>query len=288
MSATTCLFPSPKRPSSKTPLAPKPQPLMSPCPTTCLRATPSAEGKITALINTACVDRYNTVIVPSGGRWADFMRSGPAVLWEHGKDSVRGRLPVAKVVSISRAKSGLQAELEFARDPFSREIFDNYANGTLRAFSVEFIPDESQSGRPSSDEVRSNPSWGKAHTIYRAWDLSGLSAVAYPGNCDAVALAVRSRGLKGQGRPELQSAEALAAWTVDALTTYAPDFVDRFLRAKHALALMNAGMTASQIDAAALRDLQRRADLAQASAERRAGEADGAQTMELFHHMKWR
>lgn len=147
---------------------------------------------VTAKINTNCVDRYNTVIVPRGGNWSNFMRSGPAVLWEHGNDPNRGRLPVAHCNSLKYRKidDDILGVMQFKGDDFSSQVMEMYADGTLRSFSVEFLPDAAKSGRPTQEEVRANPSWGVAHTIYRSWELTGFSAVSYPGNPEALALAV--------------------------------------------------------------------------------------------------
>lgn len=147
---------------------------------------------VTAKINTNCVDRYNTVIVPRGGDWSNFMRSGPAVLWEHGNDPNRGRLPVAHCNSLKYRKmdDDILGVMQFKGDDFSSQVMEMYADGTLRSFSVEFLPDVAKSGRPTQEEVRANPSWGVAHTIYRSWELTGFSAVSYPGNPEALALAV--------------------------------------------------------------------------------------------------
>lgn len=151
---------------------------------------------VTARINTGCVDRYRTVICPEGGDWTNFMRSGPAVLWEHGNDPTRGRAPVAHCSSIKyrRVDDDLLAVMQFKSDPFSSDLLDHYATGTLRSFSVEFLPDGAESSRPTQEEVRKKPIWGKAHTIYRKWEMTGVSAVSYPGNPEALALAVE-RGL---------------------------------------------------------------------------------------------
>lgn len=151
---------------------------------------------VTAKINTNTVDRYNTVIVPRGGNWDNFMRSGPAVLWEHGNDPNRGRLPVAHCNSLKyrKADDDILGVMQFKDDDFSSQVMEMYASGTLRSFSVEFLPDVAKSSRPTSEEVRAKPEWGTAHTIYRSWELTGFSAVSYPGNPEALALAIE-RGL---------------------------------------------------------------------------------------------
>jgi hypothetical protein len=151
---------------------------------------------VTARINTNSVDRYSTVIVPKGGDWSNFMRSGPAVLWEHGNDPNRGRLPVAHCSSLKYRKpdDDILGVMQFKGDDFSSQLLEHYASGTLRSFSVEFLPDPAKSSKPSLEEVRANPGWRDAHTIYRKWELTGFSAVSYPGNPEALALAVE-RGL---------------------------------------------------------------------------------------------
>jgi hypothetical protein len=150
---------------------------------------------VVARINTDVVDRYRTVIVPSGGDLRNFQRT-PAVLWEHGLDPTRGRQPVGHCTSVKyrKAEDDILAVTQFKADEYSDRIFESYADGTLTSFSVDFLPDESSSSRPTPDEVRAHPAWESAAVVYRRWELTGYSAVAYPGNPEALATAVR-RGL---------------------------------------------------------------------------------------------
>jgi hypothetical protein len=150
---------------------------------------------VTAKINTSGVDRYRTVICPGGGDFRAFMRS-PAVLWEHGQDPSRGRIPVGHCTSIKyrKAEDDILAVTRFKSDPYSDEIFNDYASGVLTAFSVDFLPDMARSSRPTAAEVRDRPDWKSADMIFRGWELTGYSAVSYPGNAEALATAVE-RGL---------------------------------------------------------------------------------------------
>lgn len=223
---------------------PRAKPLAEVRSVVCRRS--AQEGVVTARINTGDVDRYNTVIMPEGCRWDNYMRSGPAVLWEHGQD-VRGRLPVAKVLTMGRDPSGLVAEMKFASDEFSRTLLDNYVDGTLRSFSVEMLPDKESSGPPTREELKANPRWRGAHTIYRSWELSGLSAVNYPGNATANVLSVRSRSA-GQALPKNPTDQELADWVTSAIMRYAPNLVERALEARRALAMYASGWTTAQID----------------------------------------
>lgn len=150
---------------------------------------------VTARINTSTVDRYRTVVPSAGGDFRNFMRS-PAVLWEHGQDPTRGRQPIghASSVKFRKADNDLLAVTQFKQDEYSERILQDYKDGVLTAFSIDFIPDDRSSGPPTPVELRTDPSWSQAHTIYRQWELTGYSAVSYPGNPDALALAVE-RGL---------------------------------------------------------------------------------------------
>jgi hypothetical protein len=150
---------------------------------------------VTAKVNTGVVDRYRTVIPPSGGKLDNFMRS-PAVLWEHGHDPTRGRMPVAKCSSVKYRPSedDLLAKMYFSSDDYSRAVFDFYSDKTLTSFSIEFLPDPSSSSRPRAEELRARPEWKDADVIYRKWELTGISAVAAPGNPEAVTIMVE-RGL---------------------------------------------------------------------------------------------
>lgn len=154
-----------------------------------------ARRTVTARINTGIVDRYRTVIVPSGGDLRAFQRT-PTVLWEHGMDPTRGRQPIGHCTSIKyrRLEDDILAVTQFRTDPYSDQIFECYRDGTLTSWSVDFLPDFPQTGRPTPDEVRAHPEWSQAETIFRKWELTGYSAVSYPGNPDALTIAVE-RGL---------------------------------------------------------------------------------------------
>ena len=150
---------------------------------------------VTARINTSVVDRYRTVIVPGGGDFRAFMAT-PAVLWQHGQDPTRGSQPIGSCSSVRyrRAEDDLIAVTRFKTDEYSDRIFSNYVDGTLTSFSVDFLPDLSAAGRPTPDELRARPDWAGAECVFRKWELTGYSAVAYPGNPEALALVIE-RGL---------------------------------------------------------------------------------------------
>lgn len=155
-----------------------------------------AERSVTAVINTATVDRYRTVIDPAGADWSNFAKA-PTVLWEHGQDPTRGRLPIGHCSSIKkRAGTGeIIARTFFKNDDYSQFLFECYADGmTLRGWSIDFLPDERSTSPPTPDEVRRRPELANCMLMFRRWELTGYSAVSYAGNPEALTLAVE-RGL---------------------------------------------------------------------------------------------
>jgi hypothetical protein len=153
------------------------------------------ERAVVAIINTAAVDRFKTVIDPAGIDVKRFVKN-PVVLWEHGKDPQRGRVPIARNawIKVRKAEKDIIAKTIFREDAFSDELFRMYQDGTLKGFSVDGLMVPGACGPPTADEVRKRPELADCKIVYRALDLIEYSAVAMPGNPEALALAV-SRGL---------------------------------------------------------------------------------------------
>lgn len=153
------------------------------------------ERSVTAIINTATVDRYRTVIDPLGADIRNFM-SSPTVLWEHGMDPTRGRLPIGRASSVKVRKSGpdILARTFFRGDDYSQQLFEGYDDGTLRGWSIDFLPDMRSSSPPTPQEIRKRPELEQCQMMFRKWELTGYSAVAYAGNPEALSIAVE-RGL---------------------------------------------------------------------------------------------
>jgi hypothetical protein len=154
------------------------------------------ERTVVARINTRAVDRYKSVIEPTGVK-LDAYRKNPIVLWEHGDDPVRGRVPIGKNLWIKarRQEGDILAKTKFADDEFSRGLFQLYQDGTLRGFSLNGGSEATAvKSAPTAAEIRARPELADCARIYRSCDMCEYSAVAVPGNPEALALAV-SRGL---------------------------------------------------------------------------------------------
>jgi len=141
------------------------------------------------------LDRYQTVVRPSGIDYASFNRSGGPVLWMHGKEA-RGSLPVGKsqVKYRPAPDDDLVARVVFRDDEFSRELFSCFADGSLTGWSIRALPHTQHCGPPSYEEIRQRPELERANTIYRSAELVECSAVAIPGCKSAVTLMIE-RGL---------------------------------------------------------------------------------------------
>lgn len=154
------------------------------------------ERMVVARINTGAVDSYRTVIDPMGGDLSEF-KACPTVLWEHGKDPTRGRVPIGKCVGIQAVKArngSIVARTQFAKDDYSMLLFDMYRDETLRGWSIFALPNESKSGPPTRAEIRARPDLEDCECVYRAWKLKEYSGVAVPGNPETLTL-MAERGI---------------------------------------------------------------------------------------------
>lgn len=146
-----------------------------------------ADRAVTAIINTGDVDRYATVIDPAGVDLTAY-RKNPVVLWEHGKDPTRGRLPIGRNLWIKRSGSRLIAKTQFGKDDYSQALFELYRDGVLRGWSIFALPDMTRAGKPTPAEIRARPDLERCETIYRACELGEYSGVAVPGNAETLTM----------------------------------------------------------------------------------------------------
>lgn len=155
------------------------------------------ERAVVSVINTDRLDRYKTVIVPSGIDLTQY-RKNPVVLLEHGASiGQEGKLPIGRNqwIKLDSGKTRLIAKTIFASEeanPIAGRVFRLLQEDMLRGFSVQLR--QIEWGAPTSAELKKRPDWQGAITIYRKTELLEYSVTGLPGNPDTVALAV-SRGL---------------------------------------------------------------------------------------------
>ncbi|MDR3582588.1 MAG: hypothetical protein P4L67_04915 [Candidatus Pacebacteria bacterium] len=145
-----------------------------------------AERSVVAKIGTRAVDRYKTVIEPRGIDLVAY-RTNPVVLFEHGKDPLRGSLPIGRNQWVRVEKDNterLLAKTIFGKDDFSAQLFDMYCDGTMRGWSVSILPKDASV--PTREEIRSRPELANCDLVYRSSELLEYSVTAVPGNPEAL------------------------------------------------------------------------------------------------------
>jgi hypothetical protein len=142
---------------------------------------------VRAVISTADVDRYNTIVDPNGLDAGPFFMSGAPVLWDHGMHAPIGSVPIGNALKIYAKDGKLVAEWKFAdfsdqpvekwgpHARFVEDLWYLYKNGHLGAYSISFIP----------KDVEYN---GDKPPVFRSWELVEFSLVSLPANPHATVL----------------------------------------------------------------------------------------------------
>lgn len=135
----------------------------------------SSSTPIEAVINTADVDRYQTIVDPAGAELEEYAEN-PVLLWQHGLDSNIGNWPVGKVSKLNKGAE-IVAALLFDSSPLGQELDRLYREKMLRGFSIGFIPKAYVVEMIAEQEI----------LRYTKWTLVELSCVAVPANPKALA-----------------------------------------------------------------------------------------------------
>lgn len=144
---------------------------------------------ITAVINTAGIDRAREIVLPKGGNFDNFTKN-PVVIHAHDYSS----LPWGKVKYIDRKRKGIVAQIVAAETAQGEEIYQLYKGGFLNAFSIGFKPLKGAS--PTPDQIKKNPEWAEANFIFSEWEMLELSSCPVPCNPEALATAIKSKSIE--------------------------------------------------------------------------------------------
>jgi HK97 family phage prohead protease len=126
----------------------------------------------TFVVSTPEVDRYGTIIVPSGIDYTSYLNN-PIVLAQHDSDD----WPIGKCLGFAMNGENLEATLQFHRiTEEACEVADLVSAGYVRAVSVGIIPIESE--EQTID--------GKRITVYTKSELVEFSVVSIPANREAL------------------------------------------------------------------------------------------------------
>lgn len=126
----------------------------------------------TFIVSTPEVDRYGTIIVPSGIDYTSYLNN-PIVLAQHESDD----WPIGKCLGFAMNGENLEATLQLHRiTDEACEVADLVAAGYVKAVSVGIIPIESE--EQTID--------GKRVTVYTKSELVEFSVVSIPANREAL------------------------------------------------------------------------------------------------------
>ena len=141
-----------------------------------------------AVASTEEKDRDGDVISSKGWDLKHF-KDNPVILWAHDYRE----LPVAKALNIQKGDGKLRFKPQFAEHQKAKDVFDLYADGYLKAFSVGFIPQVSEDMEDG----------GK---FFKKAELLEISAVPVPSNPGALA-EIRAKGIEAVEKPGYEETE---------------------------------------------------------------------------------
>ncbi len=135
------------------------------------------ERTLVAYASTESVDRDGDII-EVGGWELDNFRKNPVLLWAHNYDIP----PVGKVLWVKQENKALKFKAKFADTQMASEIWRLYKDGYLNAFSVGFLPLETENEERDGNQIR----------VFKRQELLEISAVPVPANPEALVADIKN------------------------------------------------------------------------------------------------
>lgn len=151
-----------------------------------IKESDDKEMTLTAFVSTGAIDRQRESLDPEGVDVGHY-RKNPVVLWAHDYSMP----PIGKAIWVKKTDGGIVSKVQFynsdkALGEFAQEIYQMYKQGFLNAFSVGFIPKETEYAK---EEDRNNAK--KPRLTYKKWEMLEYSAVPVPANPEALQMALQ-------------------------------------------------------------------------------------------------
>lgn len=159
-----------------------------------IKAVDEEGRRVTALASTASIDRDEEIILPDGWQ-LDGFRKNPLFLWGHRHRTADPQDILGRVSSVSIEPAGLLATFEYDTDINQKAalVFDQVRKGTIKAYSVGFMPKSWVTKHSPKEHVDALPEAarkaldeGRAFVVYTAVELVEISQVPIPSNPDAL------------------------------------------------------------------------------------------------------
>lgn len=163
------------------------------------------EGKrVTGVLaSSGSLDRDEEIILPEAWRLEAFKRN-PIFLFAHASRSADPQNILGRVENVEKTTAGLVADFAYDTDinPKAAMVFAQVQRGTLRAFSVGFVPRAWVTERSPREHLDALPEHarkaletGKAYVVYTNVELIEISQVPVPSNPDAMIASVKAARL---------------------------------------------------------------------------------------------
>lgn len=138
--------------------------------TRALTTEPSSDGPLPFTLSTPGEKRDGLTLDQTMFTFDNFRRN-PVMLWQHGRDPMRGNVPIGRWDNIRMSSDGtMTASATFdPEDTFAMKVESKFRRGFLNAASIGWLPVWDDRGRIT------------------AFDLLEASAVAVPADPDALA-----------------------------------------------------------------------------------------------------
>jgi len=159
-----------------------------------------------SLINTDSIDRDKEIVMPSGGDWKSFTKSGGPVTFAH----KYGELPVGRAAWVKRVKEpvdGWLAKTIYKAKPegwdgdwFPDAVFSFVQEG-MRGKSVGFIPTKGH--RPNEVDLKADARMAEVGWIIDKWVGLEYAVTPIQSNPDAVTIQVSKMRQKGIVVPDI-------------------------------------------------------------------------------------
>lgn len=159
-----------------------------------IKAIDADNSRVVAVVSTGKKDRDGEVILPDAWQ-LDYFKRGGVFLWAHASRSQDPQNVLGRVVGIEKTPAGLLATFEYDVDinPKAKMVFEQVKRGTLKAFSVGFLPTKwvTRSSPKDNlnalpDEARKSLESGDVFVVYTEAELVEISQVPIPSNPDAL------------------------------------------------------------------------------------------------------
>lgn len=142
---------------------------------------------ITSVITCEEVDRDGEVILTRGLNLKP-MTKNPVVLFMHDMFTI-----VGKAMWFKREDDRIIAKTRFAETDFANDVFEWYANGFARGWSIGMDSMTIVRRRPTEKEIKKNPKWAQADWVIEKADVFEYSAVSVPACPSALSKMVHSK-----------------------------------------------------------------------------------------------